>query len=786
MSRKTILFFKVVLSVAGLAIIFYILAVSIRMGSIKQPQGEYIRLQDALILTEALDEAFGTKEVIQPLRDGLAQDADSALTYEQFLVLINAIGEKPGNGSFTDAAGNPAKDVGAACEKELGKKYKKDFLFLKDDWYHVYERLLVHFDLQSAITRTEVTVLGVGQDVTDEQDVKLADDRLLTPDGTFFFRSDEFRGNKYRTLGAWQKDGTLLTVSNVVSRGYSLHNIWIVEAEEEALQVFNSGYEIRFPYPKAEAGQREQIADLEFADGTLQSVRIKPDKVNGKLLSVRDGEIELEGGGKYPYREDLRIYRLYGKMSECGEEELRIGYDFTDFVLEDGVICAALITRDEAMENIRVVIKNTGFAGPYHDRVELTADSAFLVSYGSFDSMNTQEFAAGETLSVDADSEYFTGDRIYIEPAVRTGKITLLSVNRAQGTPSYRGKMEIAKTGEGLVLVNEVLLEEYLYSVVPSEMPASYPLESLKAQAVCARTYAYRHMLHSGIAQFGAHVDDSAGYQVYNNIAENAQSTRAVKETSGQLLYYGEELCGSYYYSTSCGFGTDINIWKTGNGEDTSYLSAKRIGTDTSVFTGENMTEKGTFEAFIAQVWPEDYESKEPWYRWTYQVESLNPDTMLAAIQARYEANDRLVLTREKDGNFVSKPVKKLGKIKELTIEKRNAGGVADELLVVGTENTYKIISEHNIRYVLNDKEVKVLRQDGSEAASPTLLPSGYFTITTGKEDDIVVGYTLTGGGYGHGVGMSQNGARDMAHTGMDAKDILTFFYRSCEVKKIY
>ena len=78
------------------------------------------------------------------------------------------------------------------------------------------------------------------------------------------------------------------------------------------------------------------------------------------------------------------------------------------------------------------------------------------------------------------------------------------------------------------------------------------------------------------------------------------------------------------------------------------------------------------------------------------------------------------------------------------------------------------------------------MRQDGSKAASSSLLPSGYFTIMTGKEEDIVVGYRLAGGGYGHGVGMSQNGAKEMAKKGFTSEDILTFFYDSCEVRDVY
>ena len=111
---------------------------------------------------------------------------------------------------------------------------------------------------------------------------------------------------------------------------------------------------------------------------------------------------------------------------------------------------------------------------------------------------------------------------------------------------------------------------------------------------------------------------------------------------------------------------------------------------------------------------------------------------------------------------------------------------MADELVIEGEKGTYKVISEHNIRYVLNNGESKVRRMDGSEVASPNLLPSGFFVITTGKKDGNVIGYTLIGGGFGHGVGMSQNGAKEMAKCGWNAEEILLFFYDDCALKSIY
>ena len=96
------------------------------------------------------------------------------------------------------------------------------------------------------------------------------------------------------------------------------------------------------------------------------------------------------------------------------------------------------------------------------------------------------------------------------------------------------------------------------------------------------------------------------------------------------------------------------------------------------------------------------------------------------------------------------------------------------------------MLSEYNIRYVLCDGKSAVRKQDGSESVPGTLLPSGFFVIDTisetGKEGENVVGYTLNGGGFGHGVGMSQNGAKAMGEQGAGYGQILSSFYPGCEV----
>jgi stage II sporulation protein D len=167
------------------------------------------------------------------------------------------------------------------------------------------------------------------------------------------------------------------------------------------------------------------------------------------------------------------------------------------------------------------------------------------------------------------------------------------------------------------------------------------------------------------------------------------------------------------------------------------------------------------------------------------EIEDLDKEKIEENLRARYNINAGFVLTLVKD-EYVSQPIKNVGDITDLYCEKRLAGGVMDELVIVTTGNTFKVIAENTIRYVLNDGVSKVVRQDGSEVESPNLLPSAFMIIEPVKQKGIVTGYKLSGGGYGHGVGMSQNGARALGLTGADCGEILDCFYEACEVRTVY
>jgi stage II sporulation protein D len=116
----------------------------------------------------------------------------------------------------------------------------------------------------------------------------------------------------------------------------------------------------------------------------------------------------------------------------------------------------------------------------------------------------------------------------------------------------------------------------------------------------------------------------------------------------------------------------------------------------------------------------------------------------------------------------------------------RGVGGIIFELIIKGTEKTIKVQTEYNIRVLLSPSKDTVYRQDEKGVDDLSLLPSAFFFIDQNMEDGKLVNVTLTGGGYGHGVGMSQNGVKSLSDAGNKYEDIIRYFYKGTDIGFIY
>ncbi|KFO68707.1 amidase [Smithella sp. SCADC] len=346
---------------------------------------------------------------------------------------------------------------------------------------------------------------------------------------------------------------------------------------------------------------------------------------------------------------------------------------------------------------------------------------------------------------------------------------------------SFRGNLLLSTVSESTFnLINKIHLEDYLESVISSEMSAEAPLEFLKAQAIVARSWLVSMLDKKKSARSSTQlrneneivvwqdVNDHEGFDVCADdhcqryqgitriISENVR--QAIKQTRGMFLTYSGEICDARYYK-SCGGQTEIfaTAWE---GINPGYL--KNISDDAEQHPpvcSEADAEKWlrgrpqgfcdtTDKELLKNILPPFDQETLNFYRW----------------QAIYTRKDLEEIIQKKSGiDF--------GELKNLTPLERGPSGRIYKLKIEGSKKTMIVGKELEIRRWL----------------SPSHLLSSAFIVSVERTAAGEISrFILQGGGWGHGVGLCQIGAAVMASKGFKAEEILTHYFTGAEVQKLY
>lgn len=678
----------------------------------------YVKYMDALYKRGWID-----KELTPPTEE----NAEGFLTYAEADYLAGQVSE------------NLKSQVGMT-DKNSSKP------FPMDEWWKLYESLCKELDVwQEDLVREEVLqVYGTFEDVEDGTPWQ-----AYTSQGTMGFEGLGLSAYRDREIRVLVSRNEIIQVSEKISDSVVYKNVWIMGAGEEQLTSY-IGYLTRDLSIKTKIKNPEemvnQVADIYLTDGEVKKVVLKKERISGKVLEVRENFIEIEGYGQLALDEDFQMYRLYGEFRRQNLSTVVVGSDVQEFVVADGHICAGLAMHPFEAETIRVLVMDTGFHSIFHDTITLEFLSPGVMVIGE----KEQSFKVGDTVTFHSGDSKLAKNRIAFRPTDESVGIRVSTLSRGNGTPEYPGRLEIKQEPDGLVLVNELYLEDYLKRVVPSEMPSSYEKEALKAQAVCARTYAWRQIMANSYKDYGAHVDDSTKFQVYNNIETSPNTDTAVNETYGKMVMYQGEVAEIYYFSTSCGHTTDGTIWGA-NQSDYPYLKGITVKEGGGSM---DLTDNQTFEEYIKSC-PDGFESEMGLYRWKTKLTSKQLQQKVTGI----------------------------GNITKVSMKERSTGGIGKVLLVEGSTGSKEIRGEGQIRAMLGNQDLEIEQQNGNILTGWDSLPSAFIVVESSQPDsDQVVTFTIYGGGYGHGVGMSQNGAQGMAKEGKNYKQILEFFFQGTEV----
>lgn len=293
-----------------------------------------------------------------------------------------------------------------------------------------------------------------------------------------------------------------------------------------------------------------------------------------------------------------------------------------------------------------------------------------------------------------------------------------------------RGNVEIQPGTTGFSIVNLIPLEPYLYGVLPAEMPARFPIEALKAQAVLARSYAlFQRNIRKPHKNHGYDLCDEQHCQVYGGVAlEHERATSAVDDTRGEFLTYGGQPVHAVY-SSNCGghgqSGTEI-----GWGAVPYWIG----GPDRQLSIGQESSSHFYYcdpSAFTESV-------KSEWVRVAY-VEDV---------------------TRK------AKRFKDIGSLESLEVTAFGPSQRATALTITGTKAQLKLTNEADIRRVLGIASLR----------------STLFTIDTVFRNGRPSFFLIQGRGWGHGVGFCQSGGAGRAQAGQFYSDILTHYFPETKI----
>ena len=339
----------------------------------------------------------------------------------------------------------------------------------------------------------------------------------------------------------------------------------------------------------------------------------------------------------------------------------------------------------------------------------------------------------------------------YDEVEITSSK-NLVRVNTTeepQAARLYGGSLRLQPNAHGeFTLVNQVPLETYLRGVVPYESGASAPPQAVAAQTIIARTYALRNLRRFAVDDY--QLCATVHCQVYKGLNDaNPVSDRAIANTAGLVLTYDNELIDALYSSTTGGITAGFE--DTWNGEQRPYLQpvidAPRPVWDLTKYPLDN---EANFRKFISQTRGFNEAGRKGVFRWrkTRSIKDLSQDLRKYLQKTRH-------------------PLADFKTIESMQVHRRSRSG---RILALNVQT-----------------DIGKLQLHKNEVRSALEPPRSTFFYLEPTYNDAkkLNGYAFIGGGFGHGVGLSQYGSYNLAKLGWSAKEILAFYYPQTEIKPL-
>jgi SpoIID/LytB domain protein len=556
---------------------------------------------------------------------------------------------------------------------------------------------------------------------------------------------------------------------------------------------------------------------------TMKGFRLKsitPCEVyTGRVFSRDDKNVVFQDGKTLKLNKDVTFVKKEGEsLTLLAPNSVISGGSDYKFIGDDSGNISTILVGSIDVNAIRVGISNRDFTTLDHQQIGLYSSMGLSVKFNNteyktkksrsqwpvkiheelvLENKNGTTVLSVYTLSINI----YTGeaipvfkakigetkDKIYITPGSEDSPIYAYTLKRTNGyVPSYYGTFEVFMKDSALRMINEVDIEKYLKYVVPSEMLSSGGLEGYKVQAIAARTYVLSDMLSGRFTASGFHVDDTVMTQAYNAQAPNDICDRAIEESRGMVLAYNNKIIDAKYYSTSAGVGAPFNQIYYSKDEYNGDNPEPYLGFMDFTGTGvKDLSDEARAAEFFKDWTVNSYDSNSPYFRWKISIDAKDLiKTINSTIYDRYTNSPDSFKKKWYLGIYRKTAIPKegIGNIQDLFISKRGTAGNIMELTLVSDTGTYRVEKEINIKKLLTPPEFIMTPLYGKDTKSFKKLPSPFFVIESQLQKGKLKGIIIYGGGYGHGVGMSQYGVIGLAKAGRSYNEILNIFYKDIKI----
>lgn len=353
--------------------------------------------------------------------------------------------------------------------------------------------------------------------------------------------------------------------------------------------------------------------------------------------------------------------------------------------------------------------------------------------------------------------------------------ISVMSIKRANGTasgaPSYAGGVEVFVDDTGnlrVVLITN--LEEYVKGVLQSEIPASYGLEAIKAQAVAARTYALNPRI--------SHEKDNCSVcdsylccQYFAGVtAISERHRKAIDATAGKVLTFSDKPILALF--SSCAGGHTESFENCFSDPMTGQFPMPALPYLKGVPEGKLPPNPGT-EQYLRALWkvprPATCDAWSPHFKWSVSLTGNQ-------IEAHMHHVIETMLKDPTVAPFIVAPKSlRFGHVKSFEVQERGVAGTAIVLRVATSTGDWYIKKELVIRSVFKNSEAKISR----------LKSARVFFDHTKDRLGLLSRLNIHGLGWGHGVGMQQTGAQGLAKQGLSYQQILTHYFQGVSIATV-